>query len=276
MTTKKITKKQIQLKNNSFTMIKVESGTFWMGSEEGESNEKPVHKVKLSAFMIGQYPVTQALWAEVMNDTAMASPARFQGDARPVEQVSWEDAILFCNKLSKIKNQPPAYDDEGNHLDEDGNPTNDMTKVKGFRLPTEAEWEYAAIGGHLAKVKDNIHLSEYQYAGSNNINDVAWYDDNSNLETKDVGLKMPNQLGLFEMSGNVWEWCWDWHDDYQRCQNKDVVENPLGGDGIARVSRGGSWINSSRSCRVSFRDHWILGSRDGLGFRLVGVFQSVG
>ena len=259
-------------------MIMVESGTFWMGSEEGESDERPVHKVKLSAFLIGQYPVTQALWAEVMNDTAMSRPARFQGDARPVEQVSWEDAILFCNKLSIIKNQPPAYDDEGNHLDEDGNPTNDMTKVKGFRLPTEAEWEYAAMGGHLAKKVDGIYTPSFQYAGSNRIEEVGWCHENSHHETKDVGLKLPNQLGLFDMSGNVWEWCWDRYDGdyYQRCQDIGVVENPIGGDGSLRVRRGGSWFDYSRNCRVSSR-YWFPDYRlNFIGFRLVGVFQSVG
>ncbi len=275
MTTKTIESASIEIGDTSFQMIKVESGTFWMG----DKNNQPIHKVAVDNFMIGQYTVTQALWYEVMKETDMVRPARFQGNTRPVEQVSWEDAILFCNKLSQLKGQSPAYDEDGNHIDENKNPTWDMTKVKGFRLPTEAEWEYAAMGGHLVKMKNEVHFAEYKYAGSNGIDDVAWNDYNSNQESKDVGLKLPNQLGLFDMSGNVWEWCWDYYDSdyYQKCLDKGIVTNPTGGKGSDRVFRGGGWFSNPQLCRVSHRGGWFPGDRsDDIGFRLACAFQSAG
>ena len=272
--TTKIASEPITIGSTSFQMIKIKGGTFWMGDDNGESDEKPVHQVSLDSYMLGQYPVTQALWYEVMKDTDMARPARFQGENRPVERVSWEDAIVFCNKLSQKKGLPVGYDKDGNHLDEKGHPTQDITKVKGFRLPTEAEWEYAAIGGHLAEQKDGRNL--YKYAGSNRIDDVAWYAYNSNQETKDIGLKLPNKLGLYDMTGNVWERCWDWFDldYYQKCLEHGIVSNPLGGDGSEGVNRGGSWFHTPKFCHVSYRDDWSSGNRLGyVGFRLACTFQ---
>ena len=251
-----------------------------MGDDNGEYDEKPAHKVFLDSYMLGQYPVTQALWYEVMKDTDRdARPSSFQGDNRPVERVSWEDAIVFCNELSRRTGLPVAYDKDGNHVDAKGRPTQDITKVKGFRLPTEAEWEYAAIGGHLAEQKDGCFIKSYEYAGSKQIDEVAWYVYNSHQETKDVGLKLPNRLGLYDMSGNVWEWCWDRYDGdyYQKCKEEGVVANPTGGAGSHRVYRGGSGLLHPLSCRVSRRNYWNPGYRIvNVGFRVVCPFQTDG
>ena len=270
---------QITLESASFNMIEVKKGVFLMGSDDGDADERPVHTVFVNSYRMAQYPVTQALWYEVMKDTEMARPAFFRGDNRPVERVSWKDAIRFCNALSEKIGLPPAYDNKGNHLDASGRSTQDITKVKGFRLPTEAEWEYAAIGGHLAPQNgDGYHIAEYKFAGSDRLEDVGWYRGNSNRETKDVGQKMPNRLGLYDMSGNVWEWCWDGYDSnyYHRCREKGTATNPIGGEGSFRVVRGGSWFSPSRFCRVADRNDWIPGLRRGVGFRLVWASQSGG
>ena len=218
----------------SFTMKLVEGGTFQMGAtaEQGsdaDSDEKPVHSVTLSNYYMGETEVTQALWKAVMGN----NPSRFKGDNLPVEQVSWNDCQEFIRKL----NQKTG---------------------KNFRLPTEAEWEYAARGGKKSK--------GYKYAGSNNIGSVAWYDDNSGSKTHEVKGKSPNELGLYDMSGNVWEWCSDWKGSY----SSDSQTNPIGASsGSLRVLRGGSWINGARICRVSLRSSFGPGNRGNSGgFRL--------
>ncbi len=199
-------------------MVRVEGGTFMMGatSEQGSdayNDEKPAHQVTLYSFSIGKYEVTQEEWQAVMGN----NPSNFKGDKRPVEQVSWTDCQEFIRKL------------------------NAMTG-KSFRLPTEAEWEYACRGGNRS--------IWYKYAGSDNLGSVAWYDKNSGNETHPVGQKSPNKLGLYDMSGNVWEWCQDWSGEY----NSGSVTNPTGPDsGSYRVFRGGSWFFNARSCRSSRR-----------------------
>lgn len=202
----------------SFTMKFVEGGTFQMGatSEQGsvaESNEKPVHSVTLSSFYMGETEVTQALWKAVMGD----NPSYFLGDDLPVEQVRWDDCQKFISKL------------------------NQMTG-KNFRLPSEAEWEYAARGGKKSR--------GYKYAGSNTIGNVAWYDGNSGSKTHIVKTKSPNELGLYDMSGNVYEWCNDWYANY----NDDSPVNPEKSYVILR--RGGSFGDDG-GCRVSSRDFFI-------------------
>ena len=261
----------------SFGMVKVLSGTFWMGDNNSEyGDEKPAHKVKLDDFYIGKYQVTQELWYEVMKDTDIVDPSRFKGKNRPVESVSWNDAVRFCNMLSELKNLPVAYDASGNYIDVRGRKTRDIREVKGFRLPTEAEWEYAAIGGHRAKKENGIHIAEYKYAGSNRLKEVGWYEENSLEESKDVGLKLPNQLGLFDMSGNVYERCGDWYIDdyYKRCFDRGVVDNPVGPDtGSSRVYRRGSWLDYAVDCRVAYRNYWDAVNRNCLvGFRLALSF----
>ncbi len=227
----------------SFTMVAVEGGTFTMGAtpEQGDdaySDEKPAHQVTLSSYHIGQTEVTQELWQAVMG----SNPSWFTGDLqRPVERVSWNDCQTFINKL------------------------NQMTGLN-FRLPTEAEWEYAARGGNRSQ--------GYKYAGSNTVGDVAWYSDNSyalgssnpDYGTHPVATKAPNELGLYDMSGNVWEWCQDWYDSY----SSNAQTNPTGpASGSYRGHRGCCWSGHARYCRVSSRySHAPSYSDHNLGFRL--------
>ena len=209
----------IPVKNGiNIEMVKVEAGTFMMGAtsemKKPDDDEKPVHQVTLTNdYYMGKYEVTQALWQVVMG----SNPSYFKGDNLPVECVSWDSCKVFINKL------------------------NSMTGRK-FRLPTEAEWEYAARGGK--KSRGN------QYCGSNNISDVAWYNENSENKTHPVGMKQANELGLYDMTGNVEEWC----QDRIRSYVKSSQINPTGAvRGAWRVFRGGSWNSYMRNCRLSFR-----------------------
>ena len=199
----------------SFRMVRVEGGTFQMGSNDSEALdwEKPVHQVTLSTFSIGETEVTQELWQAVMG----SNPSNFKGAKRPVEQVSWKDCQQFIQKLNQLTG-------------------------KRFRLPTEAEWEFAARGGNKSR--------GYKYAGSNDIGSVAWYDGNSGDTTHDVATKQANELGLYDMSGNVWEWCQDWYSKYTR----GAQSNPTGSQsGSYRLNRGGGWYYDARLCRSSCR-----------------------
>ena len=202
----------------SIDMVKVEAGTFMMGAtsemKDPYSDEKPVHQVTLTNdYYMGKYEVTQALWQAVMG----SNPSNFKGDNLPVETVNWNDCQEFISKL------------------------NSLTGRK-FRLPTEAEWEYAARGGKKSR--------GYQYSGSRKISDVAWYEGNSRSKTHPVGRKQANELGIYDMSGNVWEWCSDWYGSY----SSSSQTNPMGSDsGAKRVRRGGSWCYIARICRSSYR-----------------------
>ena len=217
-------------------MVKVEAGTFKMGATSEMKKpfkwEKPVRQVTLTNdYYMGKYEVTQALWQTVMG----SNPSRFKGSNNlPVECVSWDDCQEFIRKL------------------------NIMTG-RSFRLPTEAEWEYAARGGKKS--------CGYQYSGSSNILDVAWYWDNSLDGTHVVGMKQANELGLYDMTGNVFEWCKDWYGAYR----SSSLINPAGTtSGADRVCRGGGWGSSMRCCRSSYRDYYPPNYRYGnLGFRLV-------
>jgi formylglycine-generating enzyme required for sulfatase activity len=216
-------------------MVYVQGGTFTMGCTSEQVNdcydwEKPSHQVTLSSFYINKYEVTQALWSAVMG----SNPSGFSGcDQCPVEQVSWNAVQEFIKKL------------------------NSMTG-KNYRLPTEAEWEYAARGGRSSR--------GYKFSGSNNPGQVAWFNDNGSEKTHPVGQKQANELGLYDMSGNVWEWCSDWYEDYNS-QSQTDPKGPSSGSG--RVGRGGGWDDESR-IRLSFR--FILQPGygfDDVGFRLV-------
>ena len=219
----------------SIEMVKVEAGSFDMGAtpemQSPYDDEKPVHRVTLTNnYYIGKYEVTQALWQTVMG----SNPSRFKGDILPVESVSWNDCQDFISKLNSLTG-------------------------KRFRLPTEAEWEYAARGG-----KKNRGC---QYSGSNTLGEAAWYTDNSGPKTHAVGTKQPNELGIYDMAGNVWEWCQDWYDSY----SSSPQTNPTGAvSGSGRVDRGGSWGYSAGFCRSSCRGYVTPGDRYfNLGFRLV-------
>ena len=198
-----------------FTMVAVKGGTFTMGAtyDDAEVDEEPAHKVTLSDYYIGQTEVTQALWEAVMG----SNPSNHKGDNLPVENVSWDDCQVFIQKLNQLTG-------------------------KQFRLPTEAEWEYAARGGRKSR--------DYKYAGDDYIGSVAWYSGNSGYETHPVATKQANELGIYDMSGNVWEWCSDWFGGYQSSSQSD----PQGpSSGSRRLYRGGCSI-FAWGCRVSFRD----------------------
>ena len=219
----------------SIDMVRVEAGTFTMGAtpemKEPDDDEKPTHQVTLTNdYYIGKYEVTQALWQAVMGN----NPSYSKGNNLPVERVSWDDCQEFISKLNSITG-------------------------KTFRLPTEAEWEYAARGGNKSR--------GYQYSGSSNLSDVAWYKDNSGSKTHTVGSRQANELGIYDMSGNVWEWC---QDSFGTYSNSSQV-NPTGANSRSkRVIRGGCWYYSAGCCRSSYRDYNTPGSRfDNLGFRLV-------
>ena len=225
----------------AFTMVAVEGGTFQMGAwgktlEEAYDDEKPMHEVTLSDYYIGATAVTQALWEAVMG----SNPSEFKGANLPVECVSWDACKMFIKKLNQLTG-------------------------KTFRLPTEAEWEYAARGGNKSK--------NYRYSGSDDIDDVAWYRNNSDKHTHPVGHKRPNELGLYDMSGNVWQWCRDRYGSY--CSKAQT--NPKGAASVSfRVLRGGSWGSNAQYCRVSFRGVGVfIGCYgfDNLGLRLAMNFK---
>ena len=194
-------------------MVYVSGGTFIMGGDDS-SDQMPTHSVTLSSYYICKYEVTQALWRAVMG----SNPSNFKGNNLPVENVSWYDCQTFIKRLNSYTG-------------------------RDFRLPTEAEWEFAARGGNYSR--------HYKYSGSNNLDDVAWYIDNSNKRPHPVGTKQPNELGLYDMSGNVGEWCSDWDGSYSFYSQT----NPTGpNSGSSRVNRGGFWRYNARYCRTPERN----------------------
>ena len=233
-------------------LVAVQGGTFTMGSpntEADRSGDEYQHQVTLSSFYIGKYPVTQAQWQAIMG----SNPSKFKGDNLPVESVSWDDIQVFLTKLNTLYS-PPSGGQGGGF----------------FRLPTEAEWEYAARGGHKSSFNKGGQ-GGFKYAGSNNIDEVAWYDKNSGNKTHPVGQKKPNELGIYDMSGNVWEWCQDWYDgNYYK---NSPANNPTGQiSGSFRVLRGGGWIFNAQYCRSAARIFITISSLIyGSGFRLVFV-----
>jgi formylglycine-generating enzyme required for sulfatase activity len=242
-----------QLAASLASFIPVKGGTFTMGSpasEAGrEADEGPQHQVTVSGFYMGKYEVTQKEWRDVMGN----NPSDFKGNDLPVEQVSWFDAVEYCNRRSVMEGLEPAYTISGHTVTWNRN-------ANGYRLPTEAEWEYAAKGGG----KDN---PVFIYSGSNSVDAVAWYSSNSGGRTHPVGTKQANSLGLYDMSGNVWEWCWDWYGGYSSGSQTD----PLGAaTGSTRVVRGGAWSSGVMALR-SARRGWTTPSYRYWynGFRLV-------
>lgn len=203
-------------------------------------------EISVNSFYIANTPVTQKLWETVM----VQNPSFFKGDSKPVENINKYDAMKFCNKLSLLEGLSQCYfkiQKQNGVLSGNIGTDREMNicdfKANGYRLPTVKEWEFAARGGNKS--------FKYQYSGSNEINRVAWFNENSNGSTKSVGTKQPNELKIFDMSGNVWEWCWDIY------------------YGSATVLRGGSWNDSEEHCKVDYR--YSLGPFSkgyGIGFRL--------
>lgn len=237
---------KINVKDVVIEMVKVEGGTFLMGctNEQGKcgGDENPAHLVTLDCFYIGKYLVTQELWQAVMGhsierkrDEINPKQQLYGKSAKhPMYYVSWNDCQTFIEKLNKLTG-------------------------KKFRLPTESEWEYAARGGQKSEA--------FRFAGGNNADEVGWNSGNSGLMTHAVGQKKANELGLFDMTGNVWEWCYDWYDVY----DNQLIVNPCGPEksGLGKVLRGGSWYNKPEYCRVArrmFRQPDNCGSS--FGFRL--------
>ena len=233
-----ISDQEYEINGVKFKMIAVEGGSFMMGAtpgqgEDARENEKPVHKVTVDDFLIGETEVTQELWFAVMGN----NPSHFKSDEGnlPVENVSWNEVQVFIKKLNVIT---------GQH----------------FRLPFEAEWEYAARGGKKSTDK--------KYSGSDDVDEVAWHKDNANGVTHTVASKKSNEIGLYDMSGNVWEWCEDWFVDY----SAEELLNPQGGiDGNDFVQRGGSYsFNGVSFARTSLRSKDKAGYvSPGVGFRMV-------
>ncbi len=223
---------EIRHKDTGIEMVYVAPGDFMMGSppsEKGRVEREILHKVKLTkAFYIGKYEVTQGQWEKAMGH----NPSSFKGVNLPVEKVSWENCMSFCKKLGA-----------------------------GFRLPTEAEWEYAARGGNRSK--------GFIYSGSNNLDEVGWYASNTGKKTHEVGKKKANELGIYDMSGNVWEWCSDWYGNYP----VDEATDPIGvATGSGRVVRGGGWYYSTAGCRSAYRRYGTpLRAYDNRGFRIAST-----
>ena len=263
-----------------FKMIFVEGGEFIMG--DGSYDNNPKHKVEISSFYMAEFQLTQEIYKAVaLSDNSSIkikneNPSNFEGINHPVEEVSWEDAIKFCKKLNEILKLPKICDNNYNLLNKNGQKTENTTEVKGFRLPTEAEWEFAAKGGSVETRRGVSQLDAMsqldpmplKYAGSNNLDDVGWYDKNNEYETKPVGLKFPNQLEIYDMSGNVWEWCWDWYDD--DFYKKTAEKNPINlNKSSLRVLRGGSWYFIANRSRVAYRGNYAPDRRyNNIGFRL--------
>lgn len=229
-------------------MLTVEGGSFMMGNSNGSASQKPVHKVTVDSFELGQTEVTQELYEYVMRE----NPSLYKGKRIPVTGLSWNDAVVFCNKLSVISDRTPCYALDGETDVEKWNYNSSSKEglrgtitcnfnADGFRLPTEAEWEYAARGAGKA---------DYEFSGSNDLLEVAVNGDTSGLQPQEVCSKKPNDAGFYDMSGNAWEWCWDWFTKYTEA----AIVNPRGDDtGFGRIVRGGGCLSFIGSCAVAYR-----------------------
>jgi sulfatase modifying factor 1 len=255
-------------------MVYAEGGTFLMGCDDSRDNvdggcdtdEKPAHKVSLRSFYIGKYEITQGEWEAVMG----SNPSNFSGCGNncPVEEVSWYDALVFCNKLSVKNSKMPVYKiNNSTNPQTWGSPNSTWDAVQmdlsadGYRLPTEAEWEYAARGGQSSL--------DYPYPGSNIADEVGWNGQNPNTmnKTHPRGQLKPNELGIYDMSGNVREWCWDWYkSDFYQPEQCNPANNSAGSD---RVFRGGGWLEYRQYCRSANRNSRTPDFRySALGLRL--------
>ena len=253
----------------------VPSGTFLMGDTHGggNANESPVHNVNLNSFLISKYEVTQSEWQAIMG----SNPANSFGIGPdyPVYHISWYSMIKYCNLRSIAENLTPCYTINGSTDPATWGsvPTTNNTtwnavicnwNASGYRLPTEAEWEYAARGA--------TNIPDYLYSGSDGIGSVAWYSENSGNTSHPVGTKSPNGISTLDMSGNVYELCWDWYS--ATYYSSSATNNPTGPDsGSHRVVRGGSWFNSASNCRVSYRTYGSPYANDYYaGFRICKIY----
>ena len=236
--------------------VLVHGGSFLQGSaEQPYAATERVHPVTLSSFEIATTETTQELWSSVM----VSNPSKFRIPGKPVDSVSWLDAVRFCNALSMQEGLESAYDIKGSEVEWN-------SEANGYRLPTEAEWEYAARSGSSG-ADPSVPLAKAFYSGSPEADKVAWYDKNSAKSSQPVGSKSPNELGLFDMSGNVWEWCWDWYAEYPRTE----VSDPSGPDKSTgqKVMRGGAWFTPVNLLRVTYR-YWNVPTFkvNSVGFRV--------
>ncbi|MCF7920044.1 MAG: formylglycine-generating enzyme family protein [Candidatus Cloacimonetes bacterium] len=235
----------------NFEMVLVPAGSFEMGcvQEEGNENEFPVHTVNLSSFYISNLEITQEQYETLMGE--IPGSGYGIGKDNPVFKVPWGKALDYCNRRSEAEGLTPCYDLADSTCNWAAN---------GYRLPTEAEWEYTARGAGLD--------ADYAFAGSDEINRVAWYLNNSRNQTHIVGSKEPNSLGLYDMTGNVWEWCWDWYG--RNYYSSSPADDPTGPEeGLFRVVRGGCWYSDMPSCCCSFRPISQPFGSNYIGFRIV-------
>ncbi len=232
-------------------MILVSAGSFEMGNihEEGNENEYPLHTVNLNSFYISNLEITQSQFATLMDSLPIYGYGI--GDHYPVFGVSWDHALEYCNRRSIAEGFTPCYDLADSTCNWSAN---------GYRLPTEAEWEYVARGAGLD--------TNYYFSGCDEIDRVGWYLGNSGNQTHPVGSKQPNSLGIYDLSGNVWEWCWDWYAaGYYDCCPED---NPTGPEtGLNRLVRGGCWYSEMDKCCCSYRPVCQSYGSNYVGFRVV-------
>jgi len=232
---------------DSGKMIFVKGGKFSMGSRDNEQDrdiDEMQRTVTVSSFYIGKFEVTQKEFEELMD----INPAQFPGDLLPIENISWIYAIEYCNRLSMSEGLIPVYGFDGANITFDRN-------ASGYRLPTEAEWEYACRAGRKSPFNTGKKITQNQ----------ANFNENLGI-TSPVGRYPPNRWGIFDMHGNVFEWCWDWYGIYRR----DDINDPKGPEtGSARVIRGGSWINEENALRSAYRNFFPPGAgNERIGFRL--------
>lgn len=238
------------------TLITLPGGSFIMGSDNDNIEERPTHAVTVRMIAMGKYEVTQKQWREVMGN----NPSEFIGDDLPVEKVSWPDAIAYCNARSLSEGLQPAYVINGNS-------TTCNFNANGYRLPTEAEWEYACRAGTTTDYYSGNRSNNSGCYSEPVLDAIGWYCNNSGGRTHPVGQKQPNAFGFFDMTGNVFEWCWDWNGDYPA----GPQNNPTGPtSGSLRICRGGSWFFVPQQSRSTFRLAYLPSSKfSGVGFRVV-------
>jgi formylglycine-generating enzyme required for sulfatase activity len=238
-------------------LVTIPAGFFEMGSRSGRDEEKPVHKVWIDSFLMDRHEVTQAEYERVGKIEAFPNPSHFQGADLPAEQVTWPQAARFCNARSRLEGLEPCYNEDTGTCDFEAN---------GYRLPTEAEWEYACRAGTN---------SGYSFGDeARQLGDFAWFADNSSKKTHPVGRKKPNPWGLFDMHGNVAEWCQDLYDpNYYKASPEKTPRGPA--EANENVLRGGSWKSPAEALRSSYRIGETPGfsdaclARDAIGFRCV-------